>query len=182
VLDDADLRRLVGAAAGGDRAAWDALVDGLAGLVWSVVRAHGLYGAEAADVSQTVWLRFVEHIGRLQTPERAPAWLATTARHECFRVLRKAGRAVPTAVPPERAALGSYDDPDERLAAADDRARLYAALERLSSACQRLLRVLLTDPPLSYDDVAAVLEMPKGSIGPTRMRCLDRLRAEMGTR
>ena len=61
-------------------------MDEYAGLVWSVIRGCGLFGAEAADVSQTVWLRFVEHIDRLREAERAGAWLATTARHECFRV------------------------------------------------------------------------------------------------
>ena len=97
VLDPDQTRQLVASAAGGDRDAWDQLVGEFSGLVWSVIRGCGLYGAEASDVSQTVWLRFVEHIDRLRQTERAGAWLATTARHECFRVLRRQGRQVVTA-------------------------------------------------------------------------------------
>jgi RNA polymerase sigma factor (sigma-70 family) len=179
VLDDATMRRLVSRAADGDRAAWDELVDGLSGLVWSVIRGHGLYGADAADVSQTVWLHFVEHLGRLREPERAPAWLATTARHECYRVLRKRGRSISTADPPE------VVDPDggsheRRLVTAEDQQLLLAALERVPARCQALLRLMLADPPLSYDEISSILVMPKGSIGPTRMRCLDHVRAAMG--
>jgi RNA polymerase sigma factor (sigma-70 family) len=175
VLAADDLRRLVPAAAGGDQAAWNGLVDGFSGLVWSVIRGHGLFGAEAQDVSQTVWLRFVEHIGRLRDPERTAAWLATTARHECYRVLRKAGRSVAMADPPE----ASADDPpvDRALLASADAEVLLGALEQVRPRCQALLRLMLTDPPLSYDEIAEILDMPKGSIGPTRMRCFDHLRA-----
>src|SRR5688572_28663305 len=88
---------VVQAAADGSQSAWDELVDRYAGLVWSVCRAHRLSQADAADVSQTVWLRLVEHLHRLRDPERVVSWLATTARHECYRVLRVSGRQVPTA-------------------------------------------------------------------------------------
>jgi RNA polymerase sigma factor (sigma-70 family) len=179
VLDEATIRRLVAGAVAGEQAAWDALVDGFGGLVWAVVRGHGLYGAEAADVSQTVWLRFVEHVGRLREPERAGAWLATTARHECLRQLRRAGRSIPVADVPEAPDLQVSDDLTKGIVADEDRAALARALEGVPARCQALLRLLVADPPLSYDDISATLDMPKGSIGPTRMRCLDRLRAVM---
>jgi RNA polymerase sigma factor (sigma-70 family) len=140
-----------------------------------------LYGAEAADVSQTVWLRFVEHLHRLREPERAGAWLATTARHECFRVLRRRGRTVVTATLPETVDLSSDADPGAKVVAGEEHDLLLAALDGVSDQCQALLRLLICDPPLSYDDIAAVLEMPKGSIGPTRQRCLVRLRAVITT-
>jgi len=175
------VRRLVGEAAGGDPAAWDQLVDGFSGLVWSVVRGHGLYGAEAADISQTVWLRFVEHLHRLRQPERAGAWLATTARHECLRVLRRRGRSIAVADVPEQLDGAKDADPGAIVLAAEDHELLMAALADLSAPCQALLRLLIADPPLSYDDISAVLDMPKGSIGPTRQRCLSRLRAAMTT-
>jgi len=181
VLDEETIRRLVGEAAAGEKAAWDALVDGFSGLVWSVVRGHGLYGAEAADVSQTVWLRFVEHLHRIREPERTGAWLATTARHECLRVLRRRGRTVVTAAPPEPVALSSDADPGAKVVAGEEHDLLMVALGRVSDQCQALLRLLISDPPLSYDDIAAVLAMPKGSIGPTRQRCLVRLRAVITT-
>jgi RNA polymerase sigma factor (sigma-70 family) len=181
VLDEGSVSRLVGEAAGGDPAAWDQLVDGFSGLVWSVVRGHGLYGAEAADISQTVWLRFVEHLHRLRQPERAGAWLATTARHECLRVLRRRGRSIAVADVPEQLDGATDADPGALVLAAEDHELLIAALAELSSPCQTLLRLLIADPPLSYDEISGVLDMPKGSIGPTRQRCLSRLRAAMTT-
>jgi RNA polymerase sigma factor (sigma-70 family) len=178
VPDDATTRRLVTAAADGDQRAWDELVEGFSGLVWSVIRGHGFFGAEAADISQTVWLRFVEHLGRLRDPERCGAWLATTARHECFRTMRRQGRSTPVAEPPEpeMSAAGL----DARLLAEEDHEALLVALEQVPPRCQQLLRLLMADPPLSYDDVSATLDMPKGSIGPTRQRCLDHVRAAFG--
>jgi RNA polymerase sigma factor (sigma-70 family) len=181
VQDEGSVRRLVGEAASGDPAAWNQLVDAFGGLVWSVVRGYGLYGAEAADISQTVWLRFVEHLDRLRQPERAGAWLATTARHECLRVLRRRGRTLAMADVPEQLDGADDIDPGALLAAAEDRALLMAALDDIPLPCQTLLRLLMTDPPMSYDDISAVLDMPKGSIGPTRQRCLNRLRAAMTT-
>jgi RNA polymerase sigma factor (sigma-70 family) len=181
VLEQVTIRRLVGEAAEGSQEAWDDLVDGFSGLVWSVVRGHGLYGAEAADVSQTVWLRFVEHLRRLREPERAGAWLATTARHECLRVLRRRARSMAMAEPPEVPDMSADADPGSKVVAAEEHELLMSALAEVSPSCQQLLRLLIADPPLSYDEISDVLEMPKGSIGPTRQRCLVRLRAIMTT-
>ncbi len=172
--DDATIRRLVAAAATGDQQAWDGLVDAFAGLVWSVIRSHGFYGAEGADISQTVWLRLVEHVDRLREPERAGAWLATTARHECLRTLRRQGRTVLVDEPPEPSV--APPGVDAGLLAAEQHEALVQALDLLPPRCQQLLRLMLADPPLSYDDISAVLDMPKGSIGPTRQRCLGHLR------
>ena len=144
------------AAAGGDRSAWDRLVDEYSGLVWSVIRGCGLFGAEAADVSQTVWLRFVEHIDRLREAERAGAWLATTARHECFRVLRRSGRQVVTAEVPEVAAPDGADAVVEALAAAAERGAVLLALGRIPPRCQELLRLIAWED-LSHAEAAAVL-------------------------
>jgi RNA polymerase sigma factor (sigma-70 family) len=181
VLDEGSVSRLVAQAADGDAGAWNQLVDGFSGLVWSVVRGHGLYGAEAADISQTVWLRFVEHLHRLRQPERAGAWLATTARHECLRVLRRRGRSVAMADVPEQLDGARDADPGAVVVAAEDHELLMVALQDVSGPCQTLLRLLIADPPLTYDEISAVLDMPKGSIGPTRQRCLSRLRAVMAT-
>jgi RNA polymerase sigma factor (sigma-70 family) len=178
--DDAATRSLVAEAARGDREAWDALVDAFGGLVWAVIRGVGLYGPDAADVSQTTWLRCVEHLDRLRDPARIGSWLASTARHECYRVLRRRGRAVPVGDPPEVSDL-SDRELDHALVAGEDHEALVAALERVPSRCQSLLRLLIADPPLSYDEISDVLDMPKGSIGPTRMRCLDHVRAQMGS-
>ena len=166
---------LVAAAAHGDESAWNGLVDRFAGLVWSVARAHRLSDADAADVSQTTWLRLAEHLDRLREPERVGAWLAATARNESLRVLGRLGRFQPW---PEG---GDWPDdaqqaPDARLVREERHAALWAAFSSLSDDCQRLLRVLFTEPEPSYDEVSAALGLPIGSIGPTRARCLERLR------
>jgi RNA polymerase sigma factor (sigma-70 family) len=170
-----DVERLVRDAAAGDQAAWNRLVERFNGLVWAVVRSHRLAGADASDVVQTTWLRLVEHLDRLQDPERVGAWLATTARRECLRTLRMSARVLPTETellpdPGIDAPLGAALLAEER-----DRA-LWEAFGGLSERCQVLLRLLVADPPPSYEDVGAALDMPIGSIGPTRQRCLERLR------
>lgn len=176
MLDPDQTSQLVASAAGGDRDAWDQLVGEFSGLVWSVIRGCGLYGAEASDVSQTVWLRFVEHIDRLRQTERAGAWLATTARHECFRVLRRQGRQVVTAEVPEVAGPDDSEAVVDALVAADDRGAVLVALGRIPARCQELLRLMTVEPRLTYDDIAGTLGVPRGWIGPTRGRCLNHLR------
>ena len=155
--------------------AWDQLVERFNGLVWSVARAHRLDQADASDVVQTTWLRLVENLGRLQEPERVGAWLGTTARRECLRTLRMSARVVPTEA--ELLPEPGTDAPVSAGLLADERDRaLWSAFGGLSERCQALLRLLVADPPPSYEDVGAALDMPIGSIGPTRQRCLDRLR------
>jgi RNA polymerase sigma factor (sigma-70 family) len=167
-------------AAGGDTRAWEALVDQFGALVWSVARAHRLSAADAADVSQTTWLRLVEHFGAIKQPERLGAWLATTARRECLAVIQKRSRQVPVEDPSELA-HASLDEPpaDGPLLHAEERSVLAVAFGRLAERCQRLLRLLMSDPPPDYEEVAAALAMPVGSIGPTRARCLERLKREV---
>ena len=90
------LEELVREAARGDQAAWATIVDRFQGLVWATARAHRLSGADAADAAQTTWLRVVENLDRIREPERLGAWIATTARHECLRLIRLSARVVPT--------------------------------------------------------------------------------------
>lgn len=170
-------------AAEGEQAAWDRIVDRYSGLVWSVARSYRLSGDDAADVSQTTWLRLVEHLGRLREPERLAAWLVTTAKRECLRVIRTRSRE--RVLDLERLDRTGNDDPplDAGLLASERSALLMAGLSRLGDGCQRLLRVLMASPPPSYDLVSEALAMPIGSIGPTRARCLGQLRrhlAEIG--
>jgi len=90
-----DVAAVVRAAAAGDERAWSALVDRFSKLVWAIARNHRLGADNAAEVSQTTWLRLAEHIDQLQDPSKVGGWLATTARHESLRVLRSAGRQIP---------------------------------------------------------------------------------------
>jgi RNA polymerase sigma factor (sigma-70 family) len=183
--DDTGL--LVRGAAGGDEAAWHGLVTRFSSLVWAVARAHRLTNADAADVYQTTWLRLAEHIGRIEHPERVGAWLATAARRECLQSLRSAAKVAPTddmdrldispgvGNPTEEAVVAAETEREDAARAA----AMWRAFGRLSGRCRELLRILMATPPPSYAEVAAALGLPLGSIGPTRARCLQRLREEM---
>lgn len=166
---------LVQAAAAGDAAAWDQLVQRFAGFIWAISRSCGLRPSDAADVSQVVWLRLIEHLNRLREPERLRSWLAVVTRNECLRVVRRAGREIVTDVAegPHEAVNPSME---RRLVTAETDIALRAALEELSPRCRTLIRVLAADPRPTYDEVSEILSMPIGSIGPTRQRCLDCLR------
>lgn len=174
---DDDVARTVRAAAAGDQHAWDMLVDRYAGLVWSVIRGHRLSGADAADASQTTWLRLVEHAAGLTDPGRVGSWLATTARRECLRTLRCAGRQIPMG---DDLPEPECDAPavDAELLRSERDAELWDAFGRLPQRDQLLLRMLTAEPAASYEEISASLDMPVGSIGPTRARCLERLRRE----
>jgi RNA polymerase sigma factor (sigma-70 family) len=170
--------RLVELAAAGNERAWNTIADEFAGLVWAATRAHRLDDADAADVVQATFARLVEHIGRLQQPERVGAWLATTARRECLSVLRQRTRVVPMgdALPDP---VADQPEHDSALFAEERDASLWAAFERLRPSDQALLRLLMADPAPSYEEIHAALGMPIGSIGPTRARALERLRREV---
>ncbi len=168
---------LVARAAAGDQSAWDTLVERYTNLLWSVGRAHRLDSADAADVVQTTWLRLVENLDRINDPERLPGWLVTTARRECLRILRRSGREVVGAADDLSIEIVDEAPPlDARLLAGERDAALWRCFERLSARCQQLLRILMAAEPPAYSEISAALDMPVGSIGPTRGRCLERLR------
>lgn len=172
-----DLAALVEDAAGGSQDAWNALVDRFASTVWAIARGHRLNPSDAADVFQTTWLRLVEHLDKIQQPDRVGAWLATTARHESLRVLRMGGRQVPNGadfetIPDSRSERG----PESGLISSEQSRVINDLVELLPVRSQTLLRLLSADSPLSYKDISEALSMPIGSIGPTRARALDQLR------
>jgi RNA polymerase sigma factor (sigma-70 family) len=169
---------LVRDAADGDQRAWNTLVDRFSGLVWSVTRQHRLSDADAADVCQATWLRLVENLASLREPEAVGGWLATTARRECLRIIRHSGRQVVVDIESEIELSADQDqtDPDRFLLADERHVAMRTAFAQLGEACRTLLKLLISDPPLSYAEISGVLDMPIGSIGPTRARCLDRLR------
>jgi RNA polymerase sigma factor (sigma-70 family) len=170
------LQALLSAALAGDEAAWGAIVDRFAGLVWATTRAHRLSAADAADATQTTWLRLVEHLDRIQDPERLGAWLATTARHECLRLIRLRGRELPSDEPSLFDAPAADAPLDQRLLTRERDSALQRALATIGERCQALLRLLAAVEPPSYEEIGAALGMPVGAIGPTRARCLEKLR------
>ena len=163
-----------------DPGAWEALVGRYAGLVWSVARAQSLDHAGAADVSQTVWLRLAESCEKIRDPERLGAWLATTARNEAMRLSKAARREQPVDLVREEAdpmAAG----PGERLETDERLAEVRRAFALLDEPCQELLRLLSSEPRLDYQTIADMTGRPIGSIGPTRGRCLERLRRNLAS-
>ena len=171
---------LLARATSGDQGAWNELVERFGQMVWSIARSFRLDDATAKDVSQTVWLRLVENMHRIDDPERLPGWLATTCRREALRVKGMRERVVPTDF--------QYDIPDESpslesMLVEDEEAReVVTAFANLSEDCQQLLRLLATEPPLSYEEISEVVGRPIGSLGPTRSRCLERLKGALSAR
>ena len=179
-MDD-DAASLLARAGRGDQGAWDTLVDRYNGLLWSIARSYRLRDAEASDVLQTAWMRLLEHLDRIEDPERVGSWLATVVRHEIHRLYRRSRRTVFTdddAV--LGAAVGPSSGPDAAVVRTERDRLLWEAFAEISDRCQRLLRMLITGfgatEALSYKDAAVAMGIPMGSLGPTRMRCLSDLR------
>lgn len=168
---------LLARAAAGNQDAWNDLVDRFGQMVWSVARSFRLDDATAKDVSQTVWLKLIENASKIQDPERLPGWLATTCRREALRVSRLRNRTIPTEF--------EFDVEDdapslETLMVEDEESReVVSAFRTLSKGCQQLLRLLTVEPALTYDEISEAIGRPVGSLGPTRSRCIERLKSAM---
>ncbi|HET6562877.1 MAG TPA: sigma-70 family RNA polymerase sigma factor [Marmoricola sp.] len=170
---------LVRAARNGDQRSWNDLVDRFLPLVTRLTARFRLYGADAEDVNQTVWLRLVEHLDAIREPNAVPGWIATTTRHECLAVIRRRGKATPVDPLGDSSIdrLLEEEDPCEELLRDERHRALRAGLAELPEDRRALLLVLLEDPPPSYAEISRRLGMPVGSIGPTRARALDHLRS-----
>ena len=172
-----DVAALVRHAAEGDLQAWERLVDQFARLIWSITVEFKLGESDAADVAQTTWLRLLEHIDRLEYPDRVGSWLAATARHECLRNLAAHKRVVLGHDEEDLSGVAAREPEVDARLLADERAQVVReALTRLPRRWQQLLEMLMADPPASYAEISDQLGLPVGSIGPTRGRCLARLR------
>ena len=175
--DDPTVVALVTRAAGGDPTAWDEIVERYGPLVWSICARFQLGSHDREDVAQNVWLLLVEQLGKLREPAALPGWIATTTHRECLRVVTAARKS-------ERLGTG-LDDAlqfvdntviDEEILMAERNAALRAAFAELPARCQQLLAMLTSDPPSSYAEISDKMQIPVGSIGPQRARCLERLR------
>lgn len=181
-LSDLDDAALAAHCLDGDAAAWEVLVRRYQRLVYAIALRAGLDAHAAADVFQTVFARLVQHLARIAQPARLQAWIVTTAKREALLLRRRSERQVSMTV--ADAADGAEWDladeallPDEALAELQELVRVRQALEALDERCRRLLHALFGDEPEPvYDQVALRLAMPRGSIGPTRARCLAKLR------
>ena len=169
----------------GDASAWGALVQRYQRLIYAIVRRAGLDEQAAAEVFQTVFLRLLQHLPRIAEPARLQAWIVTTAKREAWLQRRRGERTVSMTLADADADAADDDTwavadsapgPEDTVAHWQLIAQVQRGLERLDERCRHLLEALFGAEPVGYDEVVQRLGMPIGSIGPTRARCLARLR------
>lgn len=163
----------------GESPALDDLVRLLSPMLWQVARATGLDRTTAEDVVQTTWLALVRSGESIAEPRAVAGWLCTTARREAWRVSKQSTRQQPVEDETIARKLPDEPAPESQVVLDDDNSRLWDCLGRLSERCQRLLRIVAAEARPDYSVIATELGMPVGSIGPTRGRCLEKLRHEL---
>jgi RNA polymerase sigma factor (sigma-70 family) len=179
---DNDDAALVARCRAGDGSAWAALVQRYQRLVHAIVRRIGLDEHAAADVFQTVFSRLLEHLPRLTDPSRLQAWIVTTAKREALLQRRLGQRQVSMTRDDDDDAGAEWDLADESpiaeeaLAELQQLNRMRNALDQLDQRSRDLVELLFRDDALPYEEVSRRLGIPVGSIGPTRARCLQKLR------
>jgi len=169
---------LVDAARRGESWAWRSLHQRFSPLVAHVCRKHRLSQGDADDVGQVVWLQLVQHLKAIRDARALPGWIATTARNECLRIIRSGRRSEPVDPMVDRRLDHQVAvDPADLLYRLELQRALHEGVRKLPPGQQRLMLLLIADPDISYREVGQRLNMPTGSIGPTRARCLQKLRA-----
>lgn len=179
-LPDAEL---VAGCLAGDNAAWDTLIARYQGFIFTLALRHGLSHADADDLFQDVCLKLYRHLGELREVRRLSSWLAAMVRQELWgRWRRRESLLLGDLAEAEHLPAGhnaQYLDPEETVLALERETLVRAALENIGEECQRLLALLYGPEPVAYAEIAARLEMPLGSVGPRRARCLERLRKKL---
>lgn len=163
----------------GDEDALEELVRMLSPVLWQVARATGLDRGSSEDVVQTAWLALVKGADTIGSPQSVVGWLCTTTRREAWRVSKRGRRETATEDEALNPALPDTEGPESAIVLADEKARLLRCLDRLNDRCRTLLRIVAAGPRPDYNEISRNLGMPVGSIGPTRARCLEKLRQEL---
>jgi RNA polymerase sigma factor (sigma-70 family) len=170
----------------GKREAWETLTRRYSRLIYSIALRCGLNEDDAADVFQSVCVKLLANLERLNDDQHLTGWLITTARHECASVLRQRNRiqqAAPSPIEGEsKLSLLPADDPlpVDTLVQIEEENLVRQAVEDMGGRCRELIELLyLSDPPATYGDAAQRLRMPVGSVGPTRARCLKTLKESL---
>jgi RNA polymerase sigma factor (sigma-70 family) len=174
---------LLAACLRGDQLAWNELIDRYAALIYSIPLKYGLGEPDAADVFQSVCITLLEKLGSIRAPRGLAAWIITTTSRQCLAVARQRRREQQHSLPAGLTAadLGPIDPdllPDEELLVLERQHVVRHAVERLPDTCRRLINALFSDEPQpsSYQRLADGLGVPMNSLGPTRARCLEKLR------
>lgn len=168
----ATLTELVDGARQGDSRAWDEIVRRFERLVWKIAGGFDVDQHGRSDICQTTWLRLAASIDQIREPEALPGWLARTARNAGLDIVRRSRSLVPNDALYDRADPTAAENDTSVLESELHRA-VHLAFARLSPRCQRLLRLLTCVPPVTYDEITDIMQMPRGSIGPTRQRCIS---------
>jgi RNA polymerase sigma factor (sigma-70 family) len=161
----------------GDAVALDELVRVMTPVLWHVVRAYRLAPEVAEDVVQTTWLALVRSRTSIHEAAAVGGWLTTTARREAWKVAKATGRGIPVEDEELARRLPDEGSAEEEVVRRDGESQLWTAVDQLSDRCRALLRIVAFEHRPDYTRIAADLGMPVGSIGPTRGRCLQKLRA-----
>jgi RNA polymerase sigma factor (sigma-70 family) len=169
--------RLLAAAAAGEPQAWESLVTAFSPMVRAVGRRYRLSDVDQDEIAQTTWLALVEHIADIRDPAALPGWLSSTARNEAIRLLRQGARVQPCETV-EALAESATEEVAETLESQERRDAVRRAIDRAPATHRSLLTALATEPARTYTELSVELKMPVGSIGPTRARCLGRLRRD----
>lgn len=170
--------RAIGAYREGDSSLMGPMVSALTPLLWRVARSQGLDAAQAEDAVQTAWLRLMQSLERIEDDLAVLKWLVTTVRRECWAVSRRSGRM--NVVDPVSLPEGPpVDGPEQLTANATEASLIWSHVQRLSERCRKLLAVIAFADRPDYQAISEGMGMPIGSIGPTRGRCLAKLRAAM---
>lgn len=173
---------LIEACLQGNRQAWEALILRYQRLVYTIPLRYGLTEEDAADVAQTVSLLLFQNLDRLRERERLGAWLVITTRRECWRLIRQRKRTGEHLREyqwlEEQPFTSETAQAEGELVQLERQEVLRSAIEQLGDRCRELLLMLFyTEPSPSYEDIARSLQIPEGSIGPNRARCLAKLAA-----
>lgn len=163
----------------GDSRAMDDLVRLMTPPLWHVVRAYGLDRQLAEDVVQTTWMTLVRKHESIVDPQAVSGWLTMCARREAWRIGKQHRKADATEAETLEPHLPVHQSAEETAADDDESRRLWLAVGGLDERCQRLLRIVAFEERPDYARISEDLGMPVGSIGPTRQRCLGKLRAAL---
>lgn len=171
---DADLLSAVAEERASAQRDWAELVRRHSARMYAVARSFGLDVQPSEDLVQVAWLRLLERGHQVRDGSALRPWLCAIVRNEALKIVTRR-REIPTDLPLDQFSHPAEDGLSVVLAAERAQA-VRLAFTRLSEDCRQLLRLSIADPPLSYDEIAIAMGRPRGSLGPTRRRCLDRLR------
>ena len=178
MASDSD-RLLIAQIRQGDERAWQELIERYEGRLLAFAIRRLRDRATAEDVVQSTWLTLVRSADSITSPQAVAGWLCTTARREAWRMSKRVRRETPAEETTLAAVLPDIAAPESEVVLDDEKRRLWQCVSRLNERCQALLRIAAAGPRPDYAEISRSLGMPVGSIGPTRARCLEKLKAEL---